>query len=466
MMRSLFSGVSGLKNHQTRMDVIGNNISNVNTHGFKSSRVTFQDMISQTIAGASKPQDTRGGVNPKQVGLGMTVASIDKIFTQGSLQVTGNQTDLAISGDGFFVVADGDKNLFTRAGTFALDKEGTLVNPGNGLKVQGWMARTNPQGDKVVDSSGTPEDLIVPIYGKVPARETTDVRYKCNLDTRVPIVPQNANEQMIASAAITTNIDIYDEQGGAHRLTMKLWHTGVNEWTASAAISDTVGPITLDVEGGANQPNQPNPTSRMKLRFSPNGRLVSAEDGATPDAINQGTLNVKLNYLFTSDGSTPTGTGSTVRKTINLNLGESGLINGITQFESKTTTKGVEQNGYTMGYMQGFNVDSSGVITGVYSNGTKQVVGQVAMAVFTNPQGLTAAGDNTFEVSNNSGLANYGPALEGGRGKMVAGTLEMSNVDLSDQFTDMIVTQRGFQANSRTITTSDQMLQELINLKR
>ena len=140
MMRALYSGVSGLKNHQTRMDVVSNNISNVNTYGFKSSRVTFQDMISQTLSGAAKPEENRGGVNPRQVGLGMTVASIDRIFTQGSLQTTGNQTDLAISGDGFFVISDGDRKYYTRAGSFGLDKNGTLVNPANGLKVQGWMA--------------------------------------------------------------------------------------------------------------------------------------------------------------------------------------------------------------------------------------------------------------------------------------------------------------------------------------
>nr|HPI15635.1 flagellar hook-basal body complex protein [Spirochaetota bacterium] len=162
MMRSLFSGVSGLKNHQTRMDVIGHNISNVNTYGYKTSRVTFQDMLSQTLSGAAKPEENKGGVNPRQVGLGMTIASIDRIFTQGSLQTTGNQTDLAISGDGFFVVAEGDKNYYTRAGNFALDRDGMLVNPANGLRVQGWMATTNERGEKVANPSGTPEDIIIP----------------------------------------------------------------------------------------------------------------------------------------------------------------------------------------------------------------------------------------------------------------------------------------------------------------
>ncbi len=439
------------------MDVIGNNISNVNTYGFKTSRVTFQDMLSQTIAGAAKPEENVGGINPKQVGLGMTIASIDKLFTQGSLQTTGNQTDLAISGDGFFIVANGDKNFYTRAGTFNIDKDGTLVNPANGLKAQGWMATMNERGEKVVNTSGTVEDLIIPIYGKVEARETSYVRYKCNLNSSMPVVPQNATPQMIASAAVTTNIDVYDKLGNPHRATLTMWKTSPNQWTASAAVTDSIGPVTLDVPAGVNQPDQANPSTRINLRFSPDGRIVSVADDAGPDEMNQGNLSANLNYRVAGDPQV---------RTVRLDLGQAGFITGITQFNSPSTTKAVEQDGFPMGYMESFNIDNSGVITGVYSNGTKQTVGQVAVSVFTNPQGLTASGENLFELSNNSGLAQIGAASEGGRGKIVAGTLEMSNVDLSDQFTDMIITQRGFQANSRTITTSDQMLQELINLKR
>jgi flagellar hook protein FlgE len=457
MMRSLYSGVSGLKNHQTRMDVIGNNIANVNTYGFKTSRVTFQDMLSQTIAGAARPEEDKGGVNPKQVGLGMTIASIDRIFTQGSLQTTGNMTDLAISGDGFFVVAKGDKQLFTRAGTFGLDRDGNLVNPANGLKVQGWMATRNEAGQMTINSSGSTEDIIVPVFGKVEARETTNIRYKCNLDTRGNIVPPNATGRMRASAGVTTNIDIYDNQGNNHRLTMIFWKTAPNQWTASAAISDATTPVTLDVPAGAGLANQSNPSSRINLGFSPDGRIISVADEGTADQLNQGQLTVNANYRIAGD--------PTVR-TISLDLGKAGLMEGVTQFASQSTTKAVEQDGFAMGYMESFNVDDSGVITGIYSNGTKEAVGQVAMAVFTNPQGLTANGENLFEVSNNSGMANIGAAAQAGRGKIVAGTLEMSNVDLSDQFTDMIVTQRGFQANSKSITTSDQMLQELLTLKR
>ncbi len=457
MMRSLFAGVSGLKNHQTRMDVIGNNVSNVNTYGFKGSRVTFQDMLSQTISGAARPQDNIGGVNPRQVGLGMTIASIDRIFTQGSLQTTGNQTDLAISGDGFFVVSDGDRNFFTRAGNFALDRDGTMVNPANGLKVQGWMARMGANGEMTVNSSGTTEDLIIPIYGKVEARETSNIRYRSNLDSRQPIVPENATVQERLAASVITNIDTYDNLGNPHRLTMTFWRTGPNQWTASAAITGGQGPLTIDVPGGANQEDQANNSTRINLRFSPEGRLISVADDGSPDELNQGDLTANVNFRIDGDPNV---------RTMRLELGRAGVLEGITQFAATSTTRAVEQDGYGMGYMESFNIDNSGVITGVYSNGVRQTVGQVAMSVFTNPGGLTANGENLFEESNNSGRANIGSAGNGGRGKMVAGTLEMSNVDLSDQFTDMIITQRGFQANSRTITTSDQMLQEVLNLKR
>jgi flagellar hook protein FlgE len=457
MMRSLFSGVSGLKNHQTRMDVVGNNISNVNTYGFKTSRVTFQDMLSQTMAGAAKPEENKGGVNPKQIGLGMTIASIDRLFTQGSLQTTGNQTDLAISGDGFFVTAKGNKKYYTRAGNFTLDKDGTMVSPANGLRVQGWMAGRNEKGEKVVNTSGTVEDLVVPIYGKVEAKETTYIKYKCNLDSKMPVIPPNATGAMRASAGVTTNIDVYDKLGDPHRLTLTLWKTAPNQWTSSAAITGSIGPVTLDVPAGASQPDQANTSNRMNLRFSPEGRLISAADEGSPDELNQGSLSVNFKYRVAGD--------PTVRN-ISMDLGKAGLVEGITQYSSPSTTKAVEQNGFTMGYMEAFNIDDSGVITGVYSNGTKETVGQVGMAVFTNPGGLTATGENLFETSNNSGTPNIGAASEAGRGKIAAGTLEMSNVDLSEQFTDMIITQRGFQANSRTIMTSDQMLQELINLKR
>src|SRR6056297_1351590 len=174
MMRSLYSGVSGLQNHQIRMDVIGNNISNVNTTGFKKGRVNFHDMISQNLQGASRPNERVGGVNPRQVGLGMQISSIDTIFNQGSLQTTGVKTDVAIQGEGFFVMREGDVDLYSRAGAFGLDEDGTLVNPANGMRVQGWTAQTEG-ADTFINTSATPGDLVIPIGQKDEARETTFV---------------------------------------------------------------------------------------------------------------------------------------------------------------------------------------------------------------------------------------------------------------------------------------------------
>jgi flagellar hook-basal body protein len=171
MMRSLWAGVSGLQNHQTRMDVLGNNISNVNTNGFKKGRVTFQDMLSQTLAGAAKPTDEVGGVNPQQVGLGMMVATIDTIHTQGALQSTGVMTDVAIQGNGFFVLKSGDKRFYTRNGAFGLDQDGRLVNPTNGLRVQGWMAQT-AGGQAFINNAAEVEDLVIPVGSKDPAKAT------------------------------------------------------------------------------------------------------------------------------------------------------------------------------------------------------------------------------------------------------------------------------------------------------
>jgi len=309
MMRSLFAGVSGLKNHQTRMDVVGHNISNVNTYGYKYQRVSFEDMLSQTLSGAARPEENRGGINPKQVGLGMTIASIDRIFTQGALQSTGAQTDMAISGDGFFILAEGEKKFYTRAGAFGLDKNGTLVNPGHGFKVQGWMATRNDAGEMVVNPSGSTEDIVVPVYSKMEARETSNITYKCNLDSKKSILPFNATDKMRASAAVTTNIDVYDQKGANHRFTMTFWKTGENQWTASAAVTDPYGgqsafPVTLDVPGVGAQPNQENPSPRINLRFSPDGKLISVADEGTSDERNQGDLVVKASYRVEGDPNT------------------------------------------------------------------------------------------------------------------------------------------------------------------
>ena len=466
MMRSLFSGVSGLQNHQTRMDVIGNNLANINTTGFKRNRVNFQDIFYQQLQGAARPTDVLGGVNPKEVGLGMSVASIDTIHIQGAFQTTGVGTDLAINGTGFFVLSDRGSMLYTRAGTFNLDEEGTMVNPANGMKVQGWMAQ-DIDGVQFLDVSRDVENLIIPVGAKDPARETSVVNFACNLDKRLPEIPEGANELQTREGTWNTSIKIYDSFGDVHTLRVALSKVnGVNNsWNASVTV-DPENPVPTNASIGlGDAPPAPGAASVFTVTFNNNGTLLSAADGAGNESGGAGDVFMNIGYDVQS--ATPGADGEMVRQNFQLHLGTVGSsINSITQFAEDSSSKAVSQDGHTMGYMENFKIDGSGIITGLFSNGTTRTLGQVALATFTNQGGLEKAGDNTFRTSNNSGMANIGPSGIAGKGKMIAGTLEMSNVDMADQFVDMIVTQRGFQANSKTIQTADQLLQELLTLKR
>jgi flagellar hook protein FlgE len=466
MMRSLFSGVSGLQNHQTRMDVVGNNISNINTYGFKRGRVSFQDMIYQQLQGAARPTDELGGVNPKEIGLGMSVASIDTIHIQGALQTTGNQTDLAINGNGFFILDDTGKQLFTRAGAFSLDAEGTMVNPANGMKVQGWMA-TQVNGRQMLDVSTPVGDITIPVGGKDPASATTVVNFACNLDKRTPELPENPTGDQVIASTWGTTIEIFDSFGEAHQLRVEFTRVPgtVNSWNANVNVNPQAEvPTNTTIGLGDAAPIVGGPTTFV-INFSNDGTLLTAEDGA--GNVSGAGGQVQMNVAYDVQGATPGPDGALVRHEFVLNLGNVGsYTNSITQYAESSSTKAVEQDGRTMGYLENFKIDSTGTITGVFSNGTTRTLAQVAIATFPNQGGLEKQGDNTYRQSNNSGLANIGPSGIAGKGKIVAGTLEMSNVDMADQFVDMIVTQRGFQANSRTIQTADQLLQELLTLKR
>ncbi len=462
MMRSLYAGVSGLQNHQTRMDVLGNNISNVNTTGFKKGRVTFQDMLSQTLSGAAKPTDEVGGVNPQQIGLGMMVSTIDTIHTQGALQSTGVTTDVALQGNGFYVLKVGEKRYYTRNGAFGLDKDGRLVNPANGMRVQGWMAQT-VGGVTMVNNSAEIEDLIIPVGSKDPAAATTDVWFACNLDKRTPEIPAGATPQTVIEGTWQTQFDVFDSFGRVHKLQSNFTRVpGVaNRWQVQVQVDPAaaVGTNTRVQIGAAA-----NATNTFFVDFDNLGALTDVRD-AQGTIVNAGNLQVQVSFDV-PEATIPAGQAA-VRQTFNLNIGQVGAYrDAITQFAETSSTKAIKQNGYTMGYLESFKIDQSGVITGVYTNGTNRTIGQIALATFPNQGGLEKAGENVYMMSNNSGDPNIGPSGIAGKGKVIAGTLEMSNVDLAEQFTDMIVTQRGFQANSRTITTSDQMLQEVLSLKR
>lgn len=463
MMRSLYSGVSGMQNHQTRLDVIGNNVANVNTTGFKRGRVNFQDMISQQLSGAARPTTEVGGVNPKEVGLGVMTASIDTIFTQGNLQSTGVSTDVAIQGNGFFILKNGEESFYTRAGAFGLDSEGTLVNPANGMRVQGWMAE-ELNGEMVLNTAGSTEDIIIPVGTKDPAKATQNVNFACNLNKNTPEILEGASPADIAKGTWSTEQKIYDSFGNQHMLNVSFTRVvgNPNQWEVTVNVNpDGATPTETRVGLGTTDGTE----NTFLVNFDNNGTLLSVMDSAGNMTNPEG--EVILQTSFNVPDANPDENGNPYRQTLNINLGTIGSQkNTITQSASQSSTKAFYQDGYTMGYLDNFKIDSTGTITGVYSNGTNRIIGQLALASFTNQGGLEKAGENTYVESNNSGMANIGVSGIAGKGSLLAGSLEMSNVDLTEQFTDMIVTQRGFQASSKTIQTADTLLDTVMNLKR
>jgi flagellar hook protein FlgE len=430
MMRSLFSAVSGLRNHQVRMDVIGNNIANVNTVAFKAGRVTFKEGFAQLLQGASRPPGDHGGINPIQVGLGMQIGSIDTMFGQGNLETTGLNTDMAIQGDSFFVVAKGNEHYYTRSGNFQLDAEGRLVSPTNGFVVQGRMAQDGVFLDGI-------RDIVIPFGQKTAAKPTDSVALAGNLNASAPVFtgtfdatgradPQNANSWTESS------ISVFDSLGNQWDLKLQFWKTAADTW--SWQVDGT------NLPAGFTPPN----STPQTLQFDSQGVLLAAAP-TDPPVISFQPTNADL-----------------VNVTLDLGTG----INGITSFAGTNTTVLRDQNGYAAGSLQDFTIDRRGIITGSFSNGTNVILGQIGLSDFNNPSGLLRVGDNMYAVSGNSGGAVFGYALEGTQSSITSGALEMSNVDLAQEFTTLIVTQRGFQANGRVITNSDEMLQEVVNLKR
>ena len=680
MMRSMFSGVSGLKGHQTRMDVIGNNIANVNTTGFKSSRVTFADMISQNLSGASAPSGTIGGVNPKQVGLGMNVASTDLIYTNGSVQQTGKNTDVAISrGDGLFVVKRGNQQFYTRNGAFGFDAEGNLTIPSTGLYVQGYMANNGvlnvagdnttkiqiPAGKSMEATTTATASYTKNLNATTPGYEVANVlvRYadgtsatvnsytanevgklvltmengkKIYLDSSAPAqtagaaptgtlysstisnVTASATGHVDATLEMDTNNPSSPKEINGSSSTV-ITRTGATSLTSgtyafgdvfniSGKITNVVSSppsdvtLTLDANntitpGTPVTIKVPNPTSftyavgdtytgQLKVTSltpqagatvttadgnsaklsaalpaitsasTPYSHTGSAADGTIKSITRESTyqhggkkvssvvLNTKsgssidglvgksyarndtfypsvtttitvydslgakhdVPVVYTkisnnkwqlslgSGGDTfniteADGTVTTVALTkTDLNFDSAGAYvsgsaslnltytNGaapqqvamnlaaITQF-SGTTTIAATSDGNAAGTLASVDIDSSGVITGTYTNGVRQKEAQIAMAQFNNPSGLTKMGGNLYQESNNSGTRTISGAADIGT-ELTTSALEMSNVDIADQFSDMIITQRGFQSNSKIITVSDEMLETLINMKR
>ncbi len=536
-LRSLFSGVSGLRNHQVMMDVIGNNISNINTVGFKASRTTFSEAFAQTLRSATRPTATNGGANPMQVGLGTAISTIDTIFSQGNLETTGNETDLAIKGNAFFAVNKGGKTYYTRVGTFQFDAEGRLVHPGTGAVLQGKIAApggTLPTGTQT-------EDLKIALDQKSPAKATSEVKFSGNLNATASVAVASLAGNISAATAVGGSVsqtfNVTDDLGVSHTVTATLTKSAADTW--DVALSSTDGSITGGTGTATFDPATGRLTSITPAKFSltPSGSapaiaftldassltqvgssnslaatLQSPAESTTAsvsifDSLgNRHTLSVKFSktananeWSWTADVGTPASitSGRTGRilfnndgtlsaftyddgssglsinpnngaaaVSINLNPGTAGAFAGITQSNAASLVSPREQNGYASGEMSNISIDQTGKILGTFTNGTILTLGQVMLAEFNNPSGLVRSGDNMYDISGNSGTPVIVSAGESSRSTIVSGSLEQSNVDLSEEFTRMITAQRGFQSNARVITTSDEFLNEVVNLKR
>ena len=447
-MRSMYSGVSGLRVHQTKMDVISNNISNINTIGFKRNTVSFKDSFSQTLSSASGSNADKGGTNPQQVGMGANVGAIATIMGQGAAQRTDYGSDLMIDGEGFFIVQDASGFSFTRAGAFEVDAAGNLVDA-NGYKVCGWQVTDdpdNPGQQKVIQDRVTPINIYQGDNLYSPAKSTSTVEFSGNFNAATN--PEQKN-----------TMSFYDSQGNKYTLDVLFTKSAnnPNEWEVSIPADPTApnnGNVSVMVNGEKMYMPAPTIGGTTTIKFSTSGTI----DTANPP--NFTIENFDVTTITKADGSNP-GLGGEVNPLITVDYST------VTQFNSKVTVTSNMKDGNTAGNMTGYSIDGNGLIRGVYSNGETKILAQIPLANFRNPAGLEKVGNNLYkETSNSSEFDGIGSEISSLGSTLQSGALEMSNVDLSYEFSEMIVTQRGFQANSRIISTSDEMIQELVNLKR
>jgi len=449
MMRAMYSAVSGLKTHQTKMDVIGNNIANVNTEAFKASSVRFSEIMYQTISGASGANATTGtgGLNAKQIGLGVTTGSTSiDITSGGAAQTTGKAFDLRITDKGnttsFFVVSNGTENLFTRAGSFYIDGSGNLAMTSTGYNVMGWQV--NPETGEVV------KDKVSKLY-----LESADTKYTMPEKTTGLTLTGNINSS--SDEGTTATLNFYDSLGSSYQATIKIKRTGTSGTTGSQ--------VTYSVEGSSVTKDG----EKTNLSILTNDTITFNSD--TGVFVKNGDSD---NITFTIEDPDGTNLGDIGNDNHEISVN----VSGLKMIKDKTSinqTYGIYDNdaggyvggGKAAGTMTSVGIDTSGRLVASYSNGDTKYVGQIAVTEFTNPAGLEKVGENLYKATLNSGIFDgEGKEISDTAGKIQSGVLEMSNVDLAAEFTNMITTQRGYQANSRIITVSDTLLDELINLKR
>ncbi len=444
VLTSLYSGISGINANGAALSVIGNNIANVNTVGFKSSRASFADVLSQSLSGTS---------GRTQIGRGAYLSDVSPMFTQGSLESTASGLDIGIDGDGFFLVRDSaGATYYTRAGEFSISRDGFLVNS-EGLFVQGYQA----------DASGAITGTIANMdvsSTSTPPNVTSAVRVTANLDSRVSALSTGFDINDIADTShFSTSLTVYDSLGNEHLVTTyftKVYEdtaggTG-NYWQWNAVSEGAAGDAVMGLG---------------YLQFDQSGALVAEDiadmdvDPTSPTGLNlpdpmsdfDFTGGVAQSQAIAFDFGTGTASGG------------SGL-NGTTQFGSISSTLFQSQDGYASGSLKSLSFNQEGIISGLYTNGQTRTLGEVVLGIFNNPHGLSKMGKNLYGESYDSGQPIIGAPNGGGRGRLLSNSLELSNVDLAEEFVKLITAQRGFQANSRVITTTDEMLGELVNLKR
>ncbi len=421
LFSAFYSGLSGLATNANALNVIGNNLSNLNTVGYKGSSTTFRDIFSTSLGGVS----TQGNGNPIQFGLGVQINSVSQDFSQSSFQSTGNALDMAIQGAGFFVLQPvGGGQTFSRAGNFTRNNNGFLVSA-NGANVMGW-GRDPVTG--LINTSTAIAPIQIATGTTSAAFATQNFRLGVNLNAAALAGP---------TSVLTTPIQVYDSQGNPQNLIVTYTKTGVNTWSYAVT-----GPTGATI-GGQNTGT---------ITFSASGTLLDVNGAGNTLAANP-VLNINW-----GNGTNPSA--------ITFDVVNPDGSSNFTQYSAPSGTSSSFQDGYGAGTLRDLTVDQNGVVTGSFTNGQVIPLAQVALATFNNNNGLVQQGNNQWSQSLSSGSPTIGVANSGGRGGVLGANLELANVDVASEFTKLILSQRGYQANGKIVTTTDELLQETLNLKR
>lgn len=426
VLSSLYTGVSGLTAQGEALGVIGDNIANANTIGFKASRAEFQDIISKNL---------KGILGGNQIGRGVKIGAVNPILSQGNVDATEKSTDLAISGDGYFTLRGSDGESYTRDGSFHFDREGYLVS-NDGQRVQGFQS---DEKGKIINKTG---DIKFP-RALIPAKGTTEVALDMNLDSRVDAGKVFNPDDPYSTSNFSTGVEVFDSQGNKHLMTMFFNKAADRQWDVRGMVDGK------EVTGGI--PGKMSEVMTAKLGFTVDGKLDTEQITKQAFNFSGGALqNQQIKIDFGDSITTDKGKG----------------LDGSKQYGKDSDLISWRQDGAAAGTITNMSFNDEGVLTALYTNGQAADLGQIAMAKFENPEALFKVGNNRLKESRDSGAGAIGKSRQAGRGSLFAKSLERSTVDLATEFVNLIQNQRGFQANAKTITTTDELLNEVIQLKR